>query len=106
MVRGKDTTVVDIRAPHMPVANLCQVKTLTLTDVEDRLCMIESLAIQPSQPSSTLGPGGTGQPAKPVKCHNCERLGHIASVCGTVVQRRDKHRFNKGIKHDNFPIRG
>jgi hypothetical protein len=30
---------------------------------------------------STRGYGGTGQQAKPVKCHNCGRSGHLANVC-------------------------
>ena len=59
--------------------SLSDASTLTLTEVEDRLCMIESLAVQRSQ--RVRGHGGSGQPARPVTCTNCGKLGHLAAVC-------------------------
>lgn len=52
---------------------------LTLTEAEDRLCMIESLAVQRSQ--CVRGHCGSGQRACPVTCNNCGKLGQHLWKC-------------------------
>jgi hypothetical protein len=70
---------------QLEFASLDDACLLTLTDVEDRLCMIESLAIQRSQ--RTRGHGGSGQPAKTVTCTYCNKTGHMADVCRSRLRK-------------------
>jgi hypothetical protein len=59
--------------------SLCDTSTITLTSIEDKLCMVESLALQRSQP--VRGHGGSGQPARQVTCYRCGEPGHAANRC-------------------------
>jgi transposase InsO family protein len=67
------------------LASLDDACTLTLTHVEDRLCMIESLAVQRSH--RTRGHGGSGQPAKSVTCTYCNKPGHTTDVCRSRLRK-------------------
>jgi hypothetical protein len=74
---------------------------LTLTEVEDRLCMIESLAVQRSQ--RARGHGGTGTPAPPVTCHNCGKLGHLANVCHSAKKLTAQHAHHANATGSQTP---
>jgi hypothetical protein len=94
-LKNNQNLTPDIRQQvnSLELKSLSEHCALTLAEVEDRLCMIESLALQRNQ--SVCGHGGSGQTARPVTCFKCGKIGHTSNRCNsTTTQRHHKNYAN------------
>jgi hypothetical protein len=90
-IQNNQNLTPDIRQQvnSLELESLSEHCALTLTKVEDRLCMIESLALQRNQ--SVHGHSGSGQTARPVTCFKCGKIGHTSNRCNSTSKCGGNH---------------